>query len=297
MHVVLGAVSAVWLVVLTLLCGLPAAMMGLVKWVAPSMGRHFAPAFEWLVKMWAGGFCGWLGLFSPKIEITRQGEFHRDRNYLLVSNHQTWVDIYVLLMGANGVIPSTRFFMKRELLWIPLVGFVAWSMDFPVMHRYSRAYLAKHPEKRGQDLATVRKACEKFKQIPVTVVNFSEGTRNTPAKIASANSRFTHLLPPKAGGVATVLAAVGDHLDHAVDCTIAYPDGVPTFWQWMCGQAGRMQLHMRVVALPAVGDLGENNQISAACRDEVKSFLESLWVEKDQRLNQLLPCQPSHSRN
>ncbi len=288
MHILLGALSAIWLVFLTLLCGLPAAAMGLVKLVAPGMGKHFAPAFEFLVKVWASGFCGWLGLFSPKIEVTREGEFHRDQNYLLVSNHQTWVDIYVLLIGANGVIPSTRFFMKRELLWIPLVGFVAWSMDFPVMRRYTRAYLAKHPEKRGQDLATVRKSCEKFKEIPVTIVNFSEGTRNTPEKIRAANSRFEHLLPPKAGGVATVLAAVGTHLNRAVDCTISYPDGVPTFWQWMCGQAGRMELHMQTVDLPAVGDLGENNQISAACRDEVKTFLETRWVAKDLRLKQRL---------
>lgn len=288
MHVMIGALSAVLLVTLTLLCGLPAAFLGLIKLVAPSTGKHFAPAFEWLVKIWAGVFCGWLAKFSPAIEVTREGDLRRDQNYLLVSNHQTWVDIYVLLIGSNGVIPSTRFFMKRELLWIPLVGFVAWSMDFPVMRRYSREYLAKHPEKRGQDLATVRKSCEKFKEIPVTVVNFSEGTRNTPAKIAASRGPYQHLLPPKAGGVATVLAAVGDHLDAAVDCTISYPDGVPTFWQWMCGQAGRMHLHMRLVELPEVGDLGANNQISAACREQVKGFLERLWQDKDQRLQKEL---------
>ena len=286
MHLVLGVVSALLLVFLTLLSGLPAAAMGLVKLVAPSTGRFFAPAFEFLVSIWARGFCGWLGLFGPKIQVQREGDFDRQTNYLLVSNHQTWVDIFVLLIGTDKTIPSTRFFMKRELLWIPLVGFVAWSMDFPVMRRYSRQYLAKHPEKRGQDLATVRKSCEKFKQIPVTVVNFSEGTRNSPEKIRQANSRFTHLLPPKAGGVATVLAAVGDHLDYACDCTIDYPDGVPTFWDWMCGRAGRMNLHMRVVDLPDVQDLGKQNQISADSREEVKAFLEALWTAKDQRLSQ-----------
>ena len=288
MHVLLGAVSAVWLVLLTLLSGLPAAAMGLVKVFAPRTGPFFAPAFEFLVIVWARGFCGWLSFFGPGIKVEREGEFHRERNYLLVSNHQTWVDIFVLLTGAERTIPSTRFFMKRELLWIPLVGFVAWSMDFPVMRRYSRQYLAKHPEKRGQDLATVRKSCEKFKQIPVTVVNFSEGTRNSPEKITAANSRFTHLLPPKAGGVATVLAAVGNHLDHAVDCTIHYPDGVPTFWDWMCGKGGRMNLHMRVVELPDVQDLGAQNQISAESREKVKTFLEGLWADKDARLDRLV---------
>lgn len=288
MHVVLGALSAIWLIVLTLLCGGSAAILGLIKLAFPSLGKHFAPLFEWLVVIWSVGFTRWLALFSPAIEVEREGEFSRDKNYLLVSNHQTWVDIFILLIGTNLTVPSTRFFMKRELLWIPLVGFVAWSMDFPVMRRYSRDYLAKHPEKRGQDLATVRKSCEKFQEIPVTVVNFSEGTRNNSAKIAAANSEFRHLLPPKAGGVATVLAAVGDHLDEAIDCTIAFPDGVPSFWDWMSGRAGRMQLHMRTVALPEVEDLGENNQISASSRDQVKRFLLALWRAKESRLSAML---------
>jgi hypothetical protein len=120
------------------------------------------------------------------------------------------------------------------------------------------------------------------------VVNFSEGTRNNSAKIAAANSEFRHLLPPKAGGVATVLAAVGDHLDEAIDCTIAFPDGVPSFWDWMSGRAGRMQLHMRTVALPEVEDLGENNQISASSRDQVKRFLLALWRAKESRLSAML---------
>ena len=138
----------------------------------------------------------------------------------------------------------------------------------------------KASRKARQDLATVRKSCEKFQEIPVTVVNFSEGTRNNSAKIAAANSEFKHLLPPKAG-VATALAAVGDHLDEAIDCTIAFPDGVPSFWDWMCGRAGRMQLHMRTCELPKVDDLGENNQISASSREQVKTFLLALWRHKE----------------
>ncbi|WP_420550441.1 acetyltransferase [Litorivicinus lipolyticus] len=284
MHLLLGVVSAVILVFLTIACGGPAAILGLIKLVFPATGKTFAPAFEWLVVCWSRGFTGWLSLFSPAITVEREGQFSRTKNYLIIANHQSWVDIFVLLIGTNRTIPSTRFFMKRELLWIPLVGFVAWSMDFPVMRRHSREYLAKHPEKRGSDLATVRAACAKFQQIPVSVVNFSEGTRSTVQKLAASKSQYTHILPPKAGGVATVLAAVGDHLDAAVDATIHYPDGVPTFWQWMCGRAGRMHIHMKTVELPEVGALNDNGQISAESRERVKRFLEQRWTEKDQRL-------------
>ena len=284
MHLLLGAVSAVLLVFFTLLFGLPAAFFGVIKLVFPKLGKHMSPIFEWLVIGWSSSFTGWLALFSPGIEVKREGTFYRDKNYMIVANHQTWVDIFVLLIGCNRTIPSTRFFMKRELLWLPLVGFVAWSMDFPVMRRHSREYLAKHPEKRGSDLATVRKACEKFKEIPVSVVNFSEGTRSTPEKRQA--SHYKHLLPPKAGGVATVLAAVGDHLDYVMDGTIDYPDGVPTFWEWMCGRAGRMKLHMQTVDLPEVESVGESGQISASTREKVKTFLVERWDEKEKRLEE-----------
>lgn len=288
MSFVIGLLSSVLLGFLTLLTGIPAAIIGLVKLAAPKTAVFFAPILTALVKVWYRLFVGWIQLFSPKIDASYTGEMRLDRNYLLVSNHKSWVDIFVLLNTTSGRIPLTRFFMKQVLLWIPVVGFVAWTMDFPVMRRYTREYLAKHPEKRGQDLATVRRACERFKEIPVTVVNFSEGTRATAAKLADSNSEFTHVLPPKAGGVATVLAATGEHLDAVVDATIAYRDGTPTFWEWMCGKGGRISVHFDVLDLPKIETLGESGQISGADRERVKAFLLERWKEKDRRLAGLL---------
>lgn len=288
MTVVVGVLSAFVIIILSLLFAVPAALLGLVKLAVPSIGPRLAPIFEWFVRAWAGTFCAWLALFSPAIEVSSEGTLSRQRSYLLLSNHKSWVDIFVLFKATSGVIPATRFFMKQELLWIPLIGFVAWSMDFPVMKRYSKEYLAKNPSKRGGDLATVRKACARLKNIPVTIVNFSEGTRATPAKLAKRGGDFEHLLPPKAGGVATVMSAMSDQLDGVIDATIAYPDGVPSFWDWMCGKGGRAQVHMQRLDMPKVNEVSESGQIDAETRESVKSFLLERWQAKDARLKDML---------
>nr|GFD59268.1 hypothetical protein [Tanacetum cinerariifolium] len=79
--------------------------------------------------------------------------------------------------------------------------------------RYTKAFLDKHPELKGKDLEITKEACELFKRQPVTVVNYLEGTRFTPVKHAGQASPYRYLLKPKAGGVAFVLAALGEQLD------------------------------------------------------------------------------------
>ena len=95
--------------------------------------------------------------------------------------------------------------------------------------RTSKSQLKKNPKLRGKDLETTRKACEKFKEMPVSVVNFVEGTRFTVQKHARQNSPFPYLLKPKAGGVAFVMQAMGEQISKVVNVTIHYPEGIPTF--------------------------------------------------------------------
>ena len=100
--------------------------------------------------------------------------------YLVSSNHQSWVDILVLQRVFHGRIPFLKFFLKRELIWVPVIGLAWWALDFPFMQRGGG-----HGARRG-DLEATREACEKFKRIPTSVINFVEGTRFTPAKQRAA---------------------------------------------------------------------------------------------------------------
>jgi 1-acyl-sn-glycerol-3-phosphate acyltransferase len=203
--------------------------------------------------------------------------------YMVFANHQTWVDIVVLQTVFNRRIPFLKFFLKQQLIWFPLLGLAFWAMDMPFMKRHSKSYLAKHPEKKGSDLVATRRACEKFRHTPTTVINFLEGTRFSDAKRRKRNSPFNYLLAPRAGGVAVALAAMGDMFDAILDVTIIYPDGVPRFWDMMCGKMTRVVVD--VVTLPvepwcAGGDYANDREF----RQRFHRWLSEVWQLKDQRI-------------
>ena len=206
--------------------------------------------------------------------------------YLVVSNHQSWVDILVLQAVFNRRIPFLKFFLKQQLIWVPFLGLAWWALDFPFMRRHSPEYLEKHPEKRGEDLDVTRRACEKFRLIPTSVMNFVEGTRFTERKHAAFKSPYRHLLPPRPGGTSFVLSAMGGMLHSMLDVTIAYTGRTPSFWDLCCGRLGTVTVDIRrrpIDASMAAGDYAGDPEFRA----RFKEWLAELWTEKDQLLDQL----------
>lgn len=203
--------------------------------------------------------------------------------YLVIANHQTWVDIPILQRVMLHRIPFLKFFLKQQLIWVPLLGLVWWALDFPFMRRYSRAELARRPELKGRDLEATRKACERFRQIPVSVMNFVEGTRYTAAKHAAGGGGLKHLLPPRAGGVAYVMQAMGDAIDTLVDITIDYPDGVPTMIDLLCGRVRRVRVRVQASPIPAELRRGDYEN-DAEYRARFQTWVNALWQAKDAQL-------------
>ena len=210
--------------------------------------------------------------------------------YLVVSNHQSWVDILVLQRLFNRKIPFLKFFLKKELIWVPVLGLAWWALDFPFMRRYSKAFLTKNPHLKGKDLETTRKACEKFQDKPVSIMNFVEGTRYTETKHKKQNSPYKHLLNPRAGGMAYVLSAMGDQLHKLLNVTIHYPDGNPSFWDFICGKVKNIQVRVDVIP---ISDL-LNNQIfgmdyfeNPEQKERFQAWLNQLWLQKDKTIEQL----------
>ncbi|MEK9815911.1 MAG: acetyltransferase, partial [Limnobacter sp.] len=176
-------------------------------------------------------------LHGQQGQVEIHGEFKPHSSYLVISNHTAWADIVVLFDVLHGHAPFGRFFLKKELIWVPIVGVVCWAMDFPFMKRHSRAAIARNPALASQDLETTRKACAVYKESPVTVINFLEGTRFTPAKKAKTKSPYTHLLGPKYGGLSASLNAMGEQFAGMVNVTIAYgPSKGNITWSWLCGK-------------------------------------------------------------
>ena len=208
---------------------------------------------------------------------------NRNGWYLVMVNHQTWVDIIVMQTALSRRIPFLKFFIKKELIWFPILGVIWWAMDMPFMQRHSKSYLQKHPEERGKDLEATKKACEKFRGTPTSVINFLEGTRFSEEKRAKRNSAFQHLLPPRAGGVALAIASMGSMFDAILDVTIVYPKGVTEFWDMLSGDFRHVVVDIRqrpVEAWMLAGDYANDRDF----RRRFHQWLTRVWEEKDERI-------------
>jgi len=226
--------------------------------------------------------------------ISLPSDLKPDGQYLVCSNHQTWNDIFVVMRVFGRKIPFFRFFIKQELIWVPVLGLAWWGLDYPFMKRYKRSHLEKNPHLRGKDMETTRKACEKFISIPVAILNFVEGTRFTPAKHASQSSPYRHLLKPKAGGFAFALSAMGKQLDSVLDVTIVYPEGAKTFWDFLSGRVTQVIVEVR--SLPVPQDfIGGDYEGDQAFRIRANTWVSSLWADKDKRIGEILAGAPLSS--
>jgi 1-acyl-sn-glycerol-3-phosphate acyltransferase len=203
--------------------------------------------------------------------------------YLVLSNHQSWVDILILQNVLHNKIPFLKFFLKKELVWVPILGLAWWALDFPFMKRYSKAYLKKKPHKKGKDFETTRKACEKFKKNPISIMNFPEGSRFNAYKKKHQNSPFKHLLKPKAGGIGYVITLMGNEVNTILDVTIDYPSlPSPSFFDLMSGKLNAITVHIHQIEIPLhlKGNYIENREQ----RKIVHQWLNQLWFKKDQKL-------------
>ena len=215
----------------------------------------------------------------------------KDGWYLVSANHQSWVDILVLQHTFNGKIPLLKFFLKQELIRVPIMGLCWWALDFPFMKRFSKQYLEKHPEMRGKDLETTKIACEKFSQTPTSVMNFLEGTRFTQEKHAKQQSPYRYLLKPKAGGIAFAINAMGDKFQSILNITIAYPDGIPTFMDFMFGKVKNIVVRVNEIEIPSHYSKKDYNA-DPEFKQEVQEWVHNMWTDKDETLDKLLSGQP-----
>jgi len=215
-----------------------------------------------------------------KLESYGLEGLRRDGWYLIIVNHQTWVDIFVLQAVFNRKLPFLKFFIKQELIWFPLLGFAWWAMDMPFMKRYSPSFLAKNPNMKGKDLETTRRACEKFRDTPTAILNFIEGTRFTEEKRVARKSPYNNLLQPRAGGFAVALSSMGELFSSVVDVTLTYPGGAVGFWDMCCGDQVHVVVDVRERELE--GWLVEGNyQADRIFRRSMHVWLSEVWTEKD----------------
>jgi len=288
-HLLTGIAVTLLLLLNTLVLFGPLMVFALLKLVFQSELRdRSSQAVMWIAETWSEiNKLIFKACLPTRWEIRGAEGLRGDTSYLVVSNHQSWVDIPALVQTLNRRTPFFKFFLKKELIWVPFLGLAWWALDYPFMKRYNKAFLARNPELKGKDLEITKEACELFKRQPVTVVNYLEGTRFTEAKKTEQDSPYSHLLRPKAGGVAFVLAAMGEQLDAVLDVTVVYPQArIPGFWDLISGQVPRVIIDIQTRELdPALwqGDY-ENDPVF---REYVQDWVNRLWAEKNARIQTL----------
>ncbi|MBS0288113.1 MAG: acyltransferase [Proteobacteria bacterium] len=207
--------------------------------------------------------------------------------YFIICNHQSWTDILVLQRIFLKKIPFIRFFIKKELMWLPVLNLAWWAYDFPIMHRHTKEQIEKNPTLRNKDLMATKKACLRYQHMPVTILNFLEGTRFTPAKHQKQHSAYKHLLNPKLGGFAYAVNAMDKKITHILDITIIYPEGRKTFWDFLCGRVHHIVVKLVEREIPS--DLLQGNYVeNEEYRNNFKNWINRLWVEKDAMLSRFL---------
>lgn len=242
----------------------------------------------WLAQQWAVLNTVWVrALLKIEWDIRIDADLSPKGQYLVCANHQSWNDIFVLMRTFGRRAPFFKFFIKQELIWVPVLGLCWWGLDYPFMKRYTAEQVAKNPALKGKDLETTRKACERYRRQPVLILNFLEGTRFTPAKHARQQSPYAHLLKPKSGGFAFTLSALGERLDSLLDVTIVYPQGPQGFWAFMSGKVRRVSVDVRQLRIPAEFFAGSYEN-DPEFRQRFQAWVGELWAEKDRRIGEML---------
>jgi len=276
-----GAIGITFLVVNTSFWAVPVYITAVFKLVLP-----FRPARALLDTILNFLSYSWIYCINGFIAIIKQVEYDvegleklkPDEWYLVISNHQTMVDIIVLQKIFHGRIPFLKYFLKQELIWVPILGLAWWALDYPFMKRYSAEFLKRKPHLKGKDIEATRKACSKFKDRPASIMNFVEGTRFTEKKHAAQNSPYRHLLKPRSGGVSYVLSMMGDNMQKIIDVTIIYPDGAENAWAFLCGRKSR--IIVKIDVLPIDQNLRGQDPDDPEYRNRFNSWLNALWEKK-----------------
>ena len=282
-----GATGLTFLVINTLFWAVPVYVTAVFKLILPfrSARMLFDTILNFLSYSWIYCINAFIGLMKH-VEYDVEGleQLKRDEWYLVISNHQTMVDIFVLQKIFHGRIPFLKYFLKQELIWVPILGLAWWALDYPFMKRYSAEFLKKKPHLKGRDIEATRKACAKFKDRPASIMNFIEGTRFTDRKHAAQSSPYRHLLKPRSGGISYVLSMMGENMRNVIDVTIIYPGTVETAWEFFCSR--RSRIIVRIDVLPIDQNLREQDPDDQEYRNRFNIWLNTLWEEKDNKITE-----------
>jgi 1-acyl-sn-glycerol-3-phosphate acyltransferase len=224
-------------------------------------------------------------MHRDSMQVFDNNEFDKNTWYMAISNHQSWADIFILLVAAHKRIPLLKFFMKKELAWIPFIFLANKTLNMPFVNRHSKKELEKNPNLRNKDYENTLKACKRFLRSPSTIFSYAEGTRNDAIKHKAQNSPYKNLLIPRIGGIATALSAM-PNINVLVDYSVVYKSEKRGAWSFLKGDMKDVKVLVRKYDIPE-NLKNKNYSTDAEYRENFKNWIEAIWIEKDQEIERL----------
>ena len=219
-----------------------------------------------------------------KWTVSGHEQLSPEKNYLVIANHRSWLDILVIQCVLNRRTTHNMFILKDGLRWLPFVGWVCWAMDYPFVKRVTPAQVRKNPALKYHDRDSINQACERIKQQPFTLVNFLEGTRFSESKQQKQQSPYQNLLSPNAAGAALTFNALSEDISAVLDITLIYDQKNISFWHFLQGKLNHLQVRVTTIDPNQLsrGDFMQDREYRKAFRQE----LNQIWANKDNQLNQ-----------
>ena len=261
----------------------PMMFLGIIKFVLPF---HFANVIVeklnfYLYRAWGFNNRMIIALTNNvKWHITGDEVPVTNKSCIVMSNHISWLDILFIGCVYKGHIPTTKFFLKHSLIYIPFVGLACYALGMPFLRRYPKEKLLKNPALRTKDIETTRLACKRLVQFPTTLINFCEGSRFTPAKAKLARSPYQHLLPPKAASLGVAASEISKEVEYIFNTTFYYPDNkIGAFKDMMFGRIKNVYVNIEIIKEKEKfdGNYLEDKQF----KHDFTMYLRELWEKKD----------------
>lgn len=149
---------AIWAALATIVLAIPIIAAGLLS-------RTGNLAFT-LSKLWAYTM---LAVSFVRVEIKNKEKIEKGTSYIIISNHQSHFDILALVTTLGA---QYRWFIKREMLKVPLFGYGLYASRNIFIDRFDTA----------KAIESINKGIRRLPK-GVSVMVFAEGTRSPDGRI------------------------------------------------------------------------------------------------------------------
>ena len=232
----------------------------------------------WLQGWWAYALLyGALTIFSMKLEVENSDAILPGPIILLIRHSSTADTVLAAVLVAKNKKLLLRYILKKELLWDPCLDVVG--------NRLPNVFVERSGNNTSKELSKI-KALTRHMQASDGLLIYPEGTRFHPEKLIKAvqtlkinndielaekAARMHFVLPPKKGGILTVMESTPG-VD-AVFCTHAGFEGAADFKKFCNGALIGKTVHVKFWRIKASQIPGEN--------EKKLPWLYDQWLEMD----------------